>query len=333
MILKYTATNKDSARTVYSVLRKELNISATMLRRLKSADAISVSGASVYTNYLLSPEETILVDINAAEEPCDNLPEAGEIEVLYENEGLLAVNKPSGILVHPSRSRNNGTLANFVAGYLVAGNEPCTAVTQNGRDFLDSSFSENLISDAPTPHAVNRLDRDTSGVVLFAKNSYMKAIASDAISKPDARKEYLALVYGEMPESGCIDVAIKRVQERNMLRIPAPDGQRAVTHFKTVRIFKTDGFTVSLVRLRLETGRTHQIRVHCLHIGRPILGDKLYCNENSMRASQVLGISTQALHAQLLAFCEPLSGDFIEISAPWNCKNYSCIFGQDMLAY
>lgn len=325
MILRFCAEEKDRDRTVGSVMRRELKISATMLRRLKQADVISVSGKSVFTNYKLSPEEVLEVDIYGAEQPCDNLPQCGELEILFENEGLLAVNKPSGILVHPSRARHMGTLSNFVAGYLA----------KIGSDFALCSMQNEKLPSATQAacHAVNRLDRDTSGVVLFAKNSYMKDLASKALAMPEARKEYLALVCGRAPESGTIDVPIKRFEERNMLRVVAPDGQRAVTHFETLKVFDT----FSLVKFRLETGRTHQIRVHCLHMGHPILGDKLYGSDEALAVSQSLGINTQALHAKLLAFTEPLSGKYMEITAPWNLpideKSFPCILQSDVLPY
>ncbi|MCL2200686.1 MAG: RluA family pseudouridine synthase [Oscillospiraceae bacterium] len=289
MKLSYTALEKDIGRTVHSIMRKELRISATMMRRLKQSDAISVSGTSVFTNFALSQGDTVTIDLSAAEPPCDNIPEFADIEILFENEGILAVNKPVGMLIHPSRARHTGTLSNYVAGYLTA---PC--------------------------HAVNRLDRDTSGVVLFAKNSYMKHLASQSLSAPDAKKEYLALVCGEISEQGTIDVPITRLEERNLIRVPSPGGQRAVTHFQRLELIigATSSLTLaSLVKFSLETGRTHQIRVHCLHIGHPILGDKLYSNESSTAVSQSLGITTQALHAQLLGFTEPLSGQYIEITA------------------
>ncbi|MCL2366082.1 MAG: RluA family pseudouridine synthase [Oscillospiraceae bacterium] len=331
MLLKFYVEEKDRDKTVHSVLRRDLKVSATMLRRLKLADVIHVSGKSVFTNYKLSPGETLEVDIGGAEQPCDNLPEYGALEMLFENEGLLAVNKPSGVLVHPSRSRNTGTLSNFVAGYI------------SGMKDDDVLCATPPMGTQMACHAVNRLDRDTSGVVLFAKNSYMKDLASKALSASEARREYLALVYGKMPECGTIDAPIKRFEERNLLRVVAPDGQRAVTHFETLEVFDiVDGnesaspseqgyvagalmipaikgvsSAVSLVRFRLETGRTHQIRVHGLHIGHPILGDKLYCTNESMATSQMLGVETQALHAQLLALTEPLSGAYMEITAPW----------------
>ena len=318
MVLTYTASENEDGRTVYSIVRREFKVSSALLRRLKAALAISVSGAPVFTDYRLSPGETVTVDIAAAEQPCDNIPEHGSLEVLFENEGLIAVNKPAGLIVHPSRSRNSGTLANFVAGYLETRGE-----TQGG----GSEAPPRAPPQAPprerggaislcSCHAVNRLDRDTSGVVLFAKNSYMKALASEALAGKEAVKEYLALVFGAMPESGVIDAPIHRFEERNMLRVVSPEGQRAVTRYETTRVVGAGNGQVSSVLLRLETGRTHQIRVHCLHIGRPVLGDKLYYTAGSNSLSQSLGVETQALHAYRLCFKAPLTGEYLEITAP-----------------
>ena len=336
MILTHVVTNSDRDRTVHSIMRKELRISATMMRRLKLADAISVSDILVFTNYRLTPGEIVKIDIMAAEQPCDNLPEQGDIDILFENDGLLAVNKPVGILVHPSRSRHMGTLSNFVAGYLGRGDGSSVPFFSCSNSPPNFGTEEPSPRPTPTCHAVNRLDRDTSGVVLFAKNSYMKALASEALCQPDVKKEYLALVYGSMPRNGTIDVPIKRKEELNMFRIPATDGQRAVTHYETVKVFGENKARYSLVKFNLETGRTHQIRVHCLHLGHPILGDKLYCNEQSTKLSQKLAITTQALHAKLLGFTEPLSEKHIEITAkaPFlSQENSPCNFPKDMLPY
>jgi len=292
MLLSYTAAENDGGRTVHSIVRREFRASASLLRRLKAAGAIAVSGAAVFTDYRVKPGETVSADVDAAEKPCDNIPEQGDLEILFENEGLVAVNKPAGVIVHPTHSRNTGTMANFVAGYMARTSQMCSC------------------------HAVNRLDRDTSGVVLFAKNSYMKALASEALSDGAASKEYLALVHGAMPGSGVIDAPIRRLEERNMLRVVSPDGQTAVTRYETVRVAGAGGGSVSLVLLRLETGRTHQIRVHCGHVGHPVLGDRLYCTEESSRLSRELGVATQALHAYRLAYADPLTGRRTEIVAP-----------------
>lgn len=289
MVLTYTAAEGDAGRTVYSVMRRELCVSASLLRRLKRADAISVDGQSAYTNHILAAGETVTLNLLLGEPPCDLVPEQGELEILFENEGLLAVNKPAGMLVHPSRARYTGTLANYVAGYLAK-------TRGDGRC-----------------HAVGRLDRDTTGVVLFAKNGHMKALAGLSLQQLGAVKEYTALVFGAPdPAQGVIDRPIRRAAEGDMLRIIAPDGQRAVTRYETAAL--PGG--ISRLRLTLETGRTHQIRVHCLSMGCPILGDGLYGTPASRAASQRLGIRTQALHARRLAFTDPLSGGAVDIIAP-----------------
>ena len=292
MVLTYTANQTDGGRKVYSVMRRELRISQTLTRRLKQTDGIRVDGQSVYTDYTVKPGETVEIDITAAEPLCDVVPERGPLHVLYEDTGLIAVNKPAGLITHPSRARYMGTLANFVAGYL-----------------------NNTSGDARC-HAVGRLDRDTSGVVLFAKNSYMKALASAALGAPDAEKEYRALVLGAMgPPDGVIRAPIKRLAERDMLRVVAPDGQLAVTRYETLGVCLYEGIDVSLLKLILETGRTHQIRVHCLYSGYPILGDGLYYTNDSLKASDRLGVATQALHAYRLTFTEPVSGERLTLTA------------------
>ena len=292
MILSYTVPDSGEGRKVYSVLRREFDASAALVRRLKQCDAVCVDGVPVYTVRRLSPGETVTADISAAEPPCDIVPEEGCPDILYEDDGLIAVNKPAGRIVHPSRARFTGTEANYVVGYLLKKGDP------------------------PVCHAVNRIDRDTSGVVLFSKNSYMKARASKALAD-GGRKEYLALVCGTPPEkSGTIDLPIKRLIEGDMFRAVAPDGQRAVTHYELLGTGDTGSGAVSLLRFRLETGRTHQIRVHCLALGIPILGDILYYTEQSRDLSSSLGVTAQQLHAYRLSFTEPISGSPVDLTAP-----------------
>jgi 23S rRNA pseudouridine1911/1915/1917 synthase len=292
MILKYDVKETDIGRKVYSIMRRELRISATLTRRLKQAGAIFVDGIPAFTDRVLAPGETLEADIAAAEPACDVVPEEGSLELLYEDAGLLAVNKPSGMITHPSHARYTGTLSNFVAGHLkkTSGDGCC--------------------------HAVNRLDRDTSGIALFAKNTYMKARAGEALAAPGAEKVYIAIVSG-VPDkpSGTIDLPIRRLREGDMLRVVSADGQRAVTHYETISVRQIGADTVSVLRLRLETGRTHQIRVHCHALGHPVLGDGLYATESSRLASARLGIAAQALHAERLTLVEPISGNRLLLTA------------------
>ena len=293
MTVSYTVPEAESGRTVYSVLRHTLGFSAAMTRRLKNAAAIHVDGQNVFTTHVLRCGQHVLLSLDAAEPPCGVEPEDGPLEVLYEDDGLLAVNKPEGCLTHPSHARYTGTLAGFVCGYLAAhGGLPCC-------------------------HAVNRLDRDTSGVVLFAKNSYMMERLSAALQAPEAGKEYLALVLGvPSPAGGVIDLPIARASAQDLRRIVAPGGQRAVTRYETVCSGPCGGETVSLLRLRLMTGRTHQIRVHCQAMGFPLLGDRLYGTGASAAFSQHLGLTAHALHAETLSFVHPLTGLAVRLRAP-----------------
>lgn len=292
MILSYTVPD-GADRKVYNILRRELKASAALVRRLKLSGAIFANGEPVYTDRMLSPGDVLTADVSACEPECDIVPENGELHVLYEDEGMLVLNKPCGILVHPSRAKYTGTLANFAAGYLLK-KEGSGAV-----------------------HAVNRLDRDTGGVVVFAKNSYMKSVLADALSEGAAVKKYLAVVFGEMgPACGTIDAPIKRVAEIDMKRCVDADGQHSVTHYKTLGVRELNGDKISLLQLILETGRTHQIRVHCTYMGCPLLGDCLYNTGLSEKLSESIGTHAQMLHAASLSFVHPLTGKTFEFEAP-----------------
>jgi 23S rRNA pseudouridine1911/1915/1917 synthase len=293
MVLEYTVSPARAGTQLLTILRHEMTISASLVRQLKRAQAIYVNDIPVYTNYIVQAGDRITADLSTAEPPCDIIPENGPVDILYEDAGLLIVNKPCGVIVHPSHTRYTGTLANFVAGYLA------------------TSYGDGRC------HAVNRLDRDTSGVVVFAKNSHIKTLTAAEMKKATARKEYLALAYGIMsPACGTIDLPIRRRAEGNIYRIVAPDGQRAVTHYETLKIAQFAGSDISLLRFRLETGRTHQIRVHCLATGHPLLGDVLYHTDGSQILSDSLHIGAQALHAEHLYFQNPLSGIQMHIHAP-----------------
>lgn len=291
MELEYLVTERDAGRTVLSILRRELSLSAGLVRRLKAVQGICADGVPVYTNEILRPGMRLSVQITAAEPVCGNIPGDGPVAVLYEEAGFLAAAKPAGQLVHPTHARYSGTLANDVAGHLLraGGDGRC--------------------------HVVNRLDRDTSGVVLFAKNSYMKDRLSKALAVGE--KIYLAVACGRMPaQAGAIDLPIRRLRAEDMMRGVAADGQPAVTHYEVLWEGLRGKIQLSVLRLRLETGRTHQIRVHCAALGCPLLGDVLYGTPETAGAAGLLGVSAQQLHAGRLAFIHPLHGGAVDISAP-----------------
>lgn len=292
MILRHTVSKSDGGVRVLTVLRRDMGLSSSMVRRLKRCRGIKVDGIDRYVTYVLSGGETVEADISAAEPDCDIIPQKGDVAVIYENDGYLVVNKPTGQLTHPSRAQYKNTLSNYVAGYLLEkyGDGRC--------------------------HSVNRLDRGTSGAVLFAKNSYYMEKCAAALKEPTAQKAYTAIVLGALPENeGTVDAPIFRPDSRDMRRTVHRDGQRAITHYKVKNVLEIDGETVSVVNLRLETGRTHQIRVHMLHLGCPILGDRIYNTAASRSLSEKLGIEYQALHAHLLRFRDPISGEILSHTA------------------
>lgn len=293
MRLEYRATERDEGRRVYYILKGEMRLSARQIKLLKRGDAVEVDGTRVYTDYRVRPGQLVSVELDAAGREPEFPPEAGELEIIFENGALLAVNKPAGLLTHPSRGRFTGTLANYVAGYLAesAGNPEC--------------------------HAVNRLDRDTSGVVLFAKNAHFATLASQALKSDEAEKIYTAFLWGALPERrGIIDLPIEREQEGCQRRVVCDTGKPAVTEYETVRTGELFGQTVSETRLTLKTGRTHQIRVHCAHMGAPLLGDRLYGNASSLKLSEQLGLDAQLLHAWRLTLREPAENRLLTLTAP-----------------
>lgn len=263
-----------------SFLREEMRLSAGLMNRLKWQEKLFVNGVPVHTDYAVSPGDVITVPLD---EPVPDYPaEDGSLTVLYEDAHLLAVDKPAGMLIHPSRSRFTGTLANYVLGYY-------QKTGQTG------AF-----------HPLTRLDRDTFGVVLIAKNAYIHSL----LQQCPVKKTYHALVWGgpEIPK-GVIDAPIARLPLPSLLRQVSPDGKPSVTEYE---VLENRG-SITKIALRPVTGRTHQLRVHCAYMGFPILGDPQYGNEASGRASRELGLSTQLLCAKKLEFNHPVTGQQLQI--------------------
>ena len=279
MELKHTATR---AGRLSSFLKEELHMSTGLINRLKWQQKIFVNGKPEHNDFMVQPGDVIMVPLEA-EEP-EYPAEDGELTILYEDESLLAVEKPAGILIHPSRSRNTGTLANLVLGYYRRTGQKCAF------------------------HPVTRLDRDTFGVVLVAKNSHVHTLLQNAV----LQKTYHALVFGKMPaESGTIDAPIARKPLPSLLREINPAGKPSVTEYRVLEMH--DGY--SKVALRPVTGRTHQLRLHCAYVGAPILGDPQYGSAESMAFSLEFGLETQTLCAKSVVLTHPVTGKAISITA------------------
>lgn len=279
MELKYTATREGR---LSSILKEDMAVSTGLMNRLKWQDKIFVNGTAQHTDFAVKPGDVISLSLD---EPTPEYPpEEGELTVLYEDDHILAVDKPAGMLIHPSRATMTGTLANRVVAYY----------QKTGQQ---SAF-----------HPITRLDRDTFGVVLLAKNSHIHAL----LGAGELQKTYHALVYGGPKEDkGMIDAPIARRPLPSLLRYVNQDGKPSLTEYSVLERF--DGF--SKLALTPVTGRTHQLRVHCSYMGFPILGDPQYGNEESRRLSDEKGLTTQLLCAKQLEFTHPITGeDLILIS-------------------
>ena len=229
-----------------SALRRELRISDGLVRRLKPLDAFRVNGESAHTNRILEPGDRVSVTI---EEAAPDFPaEDGPLSILYEDECLLVLDKPAGILVHPSFSRQTGTLANYLLGYYRRTGQACGV------------------------HVLTRLDRDTMGVVVFAKNAWAHWLLMEQLADGRLEKVYEALtVGGPEADEGLIDLPIAKRPNPSLLRFVSPEGKPAQTRFRVL-----ERGEICRLELRPLTGRTHQLRVHCAYLGFPILGDPQY---------------------------------------------------------
>lgn len=265
-----------------SFLRGELNMSAGLMNRLKWQGKILVNGNAEHTDFAVKPGDTVTVLLE--EETPEYPAEQGALTILYEDAHLLAVDKSAGMLIHPSRSCNTGTLANLVLGYYEATGQKCAF------------------------HPVTRLDRDTFGIVLLAKNAHVHNL----LQNTDIQKTYHALTLGG-PTSpyGRIDAPIARKPLPSLLREVREDGKPSVTEYALLERREN----VCKLALRPITGRTHQLRVHCDYAGWPILGDPQYGTEKTAALSKALGLKSQLLCAKELKFTHPITGQVLTLES------------------
>lgn len=264
------------------ILKNEMRVSTGLMNRLKVVDRILVNGQPQRTNFAVRFGDTVtlLLDEPEPDYPGEDLP----LTILYEDEHILAVDKPAGILIHPSRSRDTGTLANRVIGHYARTGQKCAF------------------------HPLTRLDRDTFGVVLIAKNPHIHAL----LQQTPLQKTYQALCFGDFPmDEGIIDAPIDRRPLPSLLRYISPSGKPSQTRCRCLERF--DGHT--LVELAPLTGRTHQLRLHCAHVGCPILGDPQYGTGESQHYSARFGYTYQRLCAQRIEFAHPLTGTPVTIES------------------
>lgn len=287
----FTVPSNIEAQLAKDFLRKYAGVSLTLWRKIKHSNSFYINQQPEKpTTAIVHPNDIIsyTIEQNCAIKPVD-LP----LHIVYEDEYLLVADKPAGQLVHPTTKEHEGTLANAILFYYTQNN--CTL----------------------TYHPVHRLDKNTSGLVLISKMPHIQHLLSLAGHKKFHRT-YQALVTGKLfPENGTINAPIARHPGSIIERMVSESGQTAITHYKTLK--STTQY--SLLELTLETGRTHQIRVHLASLGHPILGDDLYGGSVDL-------IQRQALHASNLTFIHPISQETIRLKStiPTDMQKIMCIF-------
>ena len=278
---EYIVTEEDKDLDVKGVLRRKFDFSARMRTKIKRDKLVYLNGKQ--TDGWLPVQPGDVVTIRLPQETSNFIPEDIPISIVYEDGSLLIINKQPGLVVHPTKGHANHTLANGIMKYM-----------------LDSGQSYKI-------RFMNRLDMDTSGLVAVAKNSHCQASFMKQSQAGLVEKGYLAIVKGLIPsDTGTIDLPIGQPDPERVERAVTKDGAPSLTHYKVLERFSA-GY--SLVELALETGRTHQIRVHLSHIGYPIVSDHLYGETNPFL------IERQALHASRLSLSHPVTGKPLQFEA------------------
>lgn len=264
--LVYDIGESQNGKKLISFLKGEINMSTRLSRKLVRGGFVTINGKPAINSDILKLGDKLQI-ILETNETQDIEPEDIPIEIVFEDQDLLVVNKPPFMVVHPTRSHQDGTLANGVMGYFKKTGQNCIV------------------------RLVNRLDRDTSGLVIIAKSQFAHMAMAKRLEANEIDKYYITILEGKLEGSGTINLPIDRPNAESMKRVVMEEGQRAVTHYEVL----SSNDKLSCVKVKLETGRTHQIRVHMTHIGHPILGDTLYGSESEY-------INRQALHAFMLKF-------------------------------
>jgi len=280
-IFNYTITEDYNECTLLSYLKAQKYSSQVITHLKRTKNGLLLNGEWAYVRTLLHTGDILTIRLIEEENSENIVPTNLPLNIVYEDEDLLIINKNADTPIHPSQGNYDNTLANAVTYYY----------QQKGLPF--------------TYRCINRLDRDTTGLLILAKHMYSASLLSDMVQRREIHREYLAIATGIVPDEGTIIAPIGRVSGSTIERqVDAENGEYACTHYK--RLAHKDGY--SLISLKLETGRTHQIRVHMKHIGHPLPGDFLYNPDYAV-------INRQALHSYRLAFAHPITGEKMEFTA------------------
>ena len=288
-LLKFTIKQEESSVRIDRYLAEQCpEFSRSYLQKLLKEQKVTADGRPVKANYKIQPGAEIQVEIPDMEVP-DIRPEDIPLDILYEDEHLLVVNKPKGMVVHPAAGHTEGTLVNAVMAHC----------------------GDNLsgINGVLRPGIVHRIDKDTTGALVICKEDAVHRDLAEQLKEHSIKRRYRAIVQGNLKEDeGTIEGPIGRhPTDRKKMAINYKNGKDAVTHYKVLERFGQ----YTYIECRLETGRTHQIRVHMTSIGHPLLGDTVYGSFKNP-----FHLQGQTLHAMILGFRHPVTGEYIEFEAP-----------------
>ena len=278
--------DRDGERADQFIARLVPELTRSAAQRLLEEGAVTLAGRPVKKNYKTAPGDVLAVALPEPE-PVDAVPQDIPLDVVYEDGDVIVVNKPVGMVVHPAAGHPDGTLVNAL--------------------LYHCGESLSGINGALRPGIVHRIDRDTSGLLIAAKNDFAHQALAEQLQDHSLYREYEAVCVGTLREdAGTVDAPIGRHPvERKKMAVDRKNGRPAVTHWQVLARYP--GHTH--IRCRLETGRTHQIRVHMAHLGCPVLGDELYGQKSEL-------IPRQALHCRHIAFPQPVTGQEIRVDCP-----------------
>ncbi len=280
-VFKKLKLELEKTQRLDKVLTGELGLSRTTIQSWLKAGLISVNGEVVKSNYKAQSGDEVTI-LQKEEDVITIQPENIPLDIVFEDDSLIVVNKPSGMVVHPSKGHYSGTLVNALL-------------------YHSNSLSDSTSEEIYRPGLVHRIDKDTSGLLVIAKNNDVHQKLAEQIAENKMSREYIAIVDGHFAhETGVVDAPLSRHQTNRLKRVVEKGGKNAITHFEVLDSFSN----YSLVSCRLETGRTHQIRAHMEFIKHPIVNDPLY-HPKGKKATEF----GQFLHARTLSFTHPLTGE------------------------
>lgn len=279
MFLEYKVIN-NNYKNINQILKQEFKLSARLMHKVIINKLVLLNNKQIDTRSSINIGDNVKIDLNYEEENDNIVPVKMNLDILYEDDCLLIINKPAGIAVHPSILHFEDSLSNGI------------------RFYFDSIGLKKKI------RPVNRLDLDTSGIIVFAKNEFVQECLIRQMNNNIFKKEYIAIVTGHLKEkSGVINLPIARKENSIIERCISEEGQNAITKYEVIKELDS----ISVVKCFLETGRTHQIRVHFMAIGHPLIGDSLYGSKSSL-------INRQALHCYSISFVHPITKEVLNIT-------------------